>query len=563
MASPIEEQLKKIRRDAEERQARRRAAESGLDYLDLTNKRPQAELLQLLTINEWIAAKALPLELKNQDLVMAVVDSKNAATEAVLTKLQQKGLNIYLYQATEGDLMGLLNQKIEINVPNDNQLKIEEVKSKEILKTKELNKTDDLESRLVNVQLVKTELDILTGRGGSVTEIMDVVVMGAIGNRASDIHLEPEEERVRVRYRIDGDLREVFSDFPKSYYRGLLSRIKLLAKLKIDVTGEAQDGRFTVKLSTKNVDFRVSIVPSEFGETVVIRVLDPIVININITELGLRADDLVIVEQEILKPNGMILNTGPTGSGKTTTLYSFLRRLNKPEVKIITIEDPIEYDLEGIEQTQVSQDVSYNFANGLKSLMRQDPDVILVGEIRDMETANAAIQAALTGHRVFSTVHANEAAGAMPRLLNLGIDPTSVGPALNLIMAQRLVRRLCDVCKREMELSEAMKNGLGQLLNKMPERVDKGKYQIRAYEAVGCDKCNEVGYKGRIGIFELLVVDREMERLIENRAGESEIYDFAVKQGMVTMKQDGVLRIFSGLTTIYEVEKAVGRIMVL
>ena len=276
-------------------------------------------------------------------------------------------------------------------------------------------------------------------------------------------------------------------------------------------------------------------------------------------DLGLRKDDLEIIESELKRPNGMVLNTGPTGSGKTTTLYAFLKHKRSPEVKIITIEDPIEYHLEGIEQTQVDPEANYTFANGLRSLMRQDPDIILIGEIRDKETAEIAIQAALTGHLVFSTIHANQGSGAIPRLVDLGVKPTSIGPALNLIIAQRLVKRLCENCKVKVRIEPGIKNKFDKFLKNMPERVDKeGHREINLYEPKSCAKCQGSGYKGRVAIYELLKVSKEIEQLMNKGAGEIEIQEFAAKQGMVTMQQDGILKVISGITTIEEVEKVTG-----
>jgi type II secretory ATPase GspE/PulE/Tfp pilus assembly ATPase PilB-like protein len=336
----------------------------------------------------------------------------------------------------------------------------------------------------------------------------------------------------------------------------------LLSNLKLNVRDEPQDGRFTINLANKDVEVRVAIAPSEFGEVVVMRLLDPDAINLTLQDLGLRDDDLEIAKEQLDRPHGMVLNTGPTGSGKTTTLYAFLRHKNTPDMKIITIEDPIEYHLEGIEQTQVDEEAGYTFGSGLRSLMRQDPDVILVGEIRDKETAEIAVQAALTGHLVLSTVHANEAAAAIPRLLDLGVKPASLAPALNLLIAQRLVRRLCKFCKAEEEISLDLKQKIENYIKAMPSRVDKNKYLsgIKIYKPVGCEKCNMTGYKGRIGIYELLVVNPKIQELIVNGAGQLAIIQEVKKTDFVSMQQDGVLKIISGITTFSEVEGVAGKI---
>ena len=423
----------------------------------------------------------------------------------------------------------------------------------------------ELTQKLSTLPLARKEIDRPDLNQSSVSEILEIILVSAIINNASDIHLESEESSIKIRFRIDGVLHDVVATFPADVYQLFLSRIKLLSKLKLDVTSRPQDGHFSVVLPERSVELRISIVPSEHGETVVIRVLDPIALNISLRELGLRSDDLELVNKEIRQPHGMILNTGPTGSGKTTTLYSFLKQRRSPELKIITIEDPVEYDLEGIEQTQIDGEGGYTFSNGLASIMRQDPDVILVGEIRDDDTAGIAIQAALTGHLVFSTIHANKAAAAIPRLLDLNVKPTSIGPALNLIMAQRLLRKLCKDCRQPVEIDADLLAKIKKFINGLPARVNKNDYQTpMIYKAVGCSKCDDSGYRGRVGIFELLPVGKEIEELIEDRAGEAALEEFAVSVaggGMVTVQQDGILKALKGVTDLVEVEKATGSLL--
>lgn len=306
---------------------------------------------------------------------------------------------------------------------------------------------------------------------------------------------------------------------------------------------------------------RVSVIPAEFDETVVMRVLDPSATMVGLPDLGLREDNLELVKKAIARPNGLILNTGPTGSGKTTTLYAFLRSLNNPEIKIITLEDPIEYRIEGIEQTQVDEDAGYTFANGLRAIVRQDPDVILVGEIRDLETADIALQAALTGHLVLSTLHANDAVGAVPRLINLGAKTVTIGPALTLVIAQRLVRILCPDCKKAVTPDATFAANIKKFLEKLPAKVDRKKYEkATVFEPVGCAKCNDIGYKGRIGIFEFLSGGPELEETILKEASEIALREIAKKQEMVTMQEDGILKVLLGQTTLEEVEGVTGEI---
>lgn len=389
---------------------------------------------------------------------------------------------------------------------------------------------------------------------------LEILLMGAAGLRASDIHWEPEESSVRIRYRIDGLLYDAGA-VPRASYDAIIARVKLLSGMKLNAD-RPQDGRFAVHFSGRVVDIRVSGAPSQYGETFVLRVLDPATIHASLESLGLRADDLAIAREEIIAPNGMILNTGPTGSGKTTTLYAFLGERARPEIKIITIEDPIEYHIAGIEQTQVNLDAGYSFANGLKAIVRQDPDIMLIGEIRDQETAEIAIQAALTGHLVFSTIHANEAAGAISRLLDLNVKETSIGPAIHLIIGQRLVRRLCDVCKKPQPFDDALREELERQVAALPARVDRSLIPaIRLFEPVGCDACDSLGYRGRIGIFEFLRVDEEIEHLVVQKAGKADIERLAVERGMVTMREDGIIKALCGITTIEEVVAATGPLM--
>ncbi len=423
----------------------------------------------------------------------------------------------------------------------------------------EASRMAELLPHSTTVQSVTEALAGFDFNQGALQSFLEILMMAGVGLRASDIHCEPEEQSVRMRYRIDGLLYDA-GVLPQSFYHGIVSRLKLLGRMKLNAD-RPHDGRFTVRMPAKDIEVRASSTPTHYGEALVLRILNPESIAIPLEELGLRPDDLAIVMEEIAAPNGMILNTGPTGSGKTTTLYAFLQKRARPELKIITIEDPIEYQLPGIEQTQVSPEDGYTFANGLRSIVRQDPDIMLVGEIRDEETAGIAIEAALTGHLVFSTVHANSAAGAIPRLLNMKIVATSIGPAINVIMAQRLVRRLCDACKKPKEMPADKAEQLRAYIAALPSRVRTDDFRaIQLCDAVGCGACGNHGYRGRSGVFELLRVDGDIERLIEQRASETDLERFAVARGMVTMQQDGMVKALYGITTIEEVATATGKL---
>lgn len=551
MAQDQPDLLKKIHRESEEREAQRKASAAGLDYFAVGASPVQVEALRLIEEDEARRLRVAPFQLiKGKDLAVAVFDPAAPSVKEIFKKWEGEGYRLKIFVGSLSSLEQIwanykfIAKKHEMAT---GKVAIEVGRFQELFKTL----TD-----LKNIQKAIAEFDFKTLPIG---QILEVTLAGALRNRASDIHFESEEKAVRLRFRVDGLLHDVVPDLGKEIYESLLSRLKLLSNLKLNVHDQPQDGRFTISLEKKEVEIRLSIIPSEFGETVVMRVLDPSTIQLTLADLGLRPDDLAIVEREIKAPNGMILNTGPTGSGKTTTLYAFLLHRRTPEVKIITVEDPIEYHLEDIEQTQVDPAAGYTFANGLRSVMRQDPDIILVGEIRDEETAGIGVQASLTGHLVFSTVHANSAAGAIPRLLDLKVKPASIGPALNLVIAQRLVRRLCAKCKIASPVSADLKKKIEKFLKELPKRVDRRNYKkITIFKPKGCGQCGDFGYKGRVAIFELLEVGETMEELISVQVTEAAIGRQALKQSTVTMRQDGILKMISGVTTFEEVEGATG-----
>lgn len=400
----------------------------------------------------------------------------------------------------------------------------------------------------------------------STTEIVDIVFSGAIKMGASDVHFEPQKKKSRMRYRIDGVLQDI-GDFPLDIYKSIISRIKMIGKMKLNLREIAQDGHFSIEIKRQDgkmgrIDIRVSIIPGKYGESIVMRLLDQASVLVDVESLGLRGLSYEQVQVQTAKPNGMVLVTGPTGSGKTTSLYSFLNKLNEPDVKIITIEDPIEYDLEGISQTQVNNSQGYTFEKGLRAIVRQDPDIILVGEIRDNETAEISVNAALTGHLVFSTLHTNNAPASVSRLIELGVRPSLIASSVNIIIAQRLVRQLCPHCKEKYKPAEetilTIKKTISIISPKA--KVDIPKEIKYLYKPVGCIKCNNLGYKGRIGIFETLTINENMEKLILEMAGESELTRAALEDGMITMTQDGILKVLEGMTSMEEVWRVTGQV---
>lgn len=397
----------------------------------------------------------------------------------------------------------------------------------------------------------RTNMGVFKIHEAPIAKIVSTILDFSIKSRASDIHIEPEETRTKVRYRIDGILNEKLS-LPKTIHEALISRIKILSEMKIDEKRVPQDGRFTFKSQDEEVDLRVSSLPTVHGEKIVMRLLKKTGGIPTLLELGLRGVQLKDVEEVLSKPYGIILITGPTGSGKTTTLYSLLSRLNKPNVNIVTLEDPVEYQIAGINQVQINPQAGLTFATGLRAFLRQDPNIILVGEIRDKETTQLAIQAALTGHLVFSTLHTNDAATSIPRLIDLGAEPFLIASVLASIIAQRICRRICPNCQITYEavpqVSENIKAVLGPYLPKIyqskPITLSKGQ---------GCSNCNQTGYLGRIAIFEVLKVTSAINRLILQQESASTIEEAAKKEGLIKMTQDGYLKVIEGITTIEEV----------
>lgn len=388
-----------------------------------------------------------------------------------------------------------------------------------------------------------------------ITKVVAVILRQGIEGGASDIHIEPTKEKVRVRFRFLGELHpSIF--LPIRIHPAIVARIKILSNLKIDETRIPQDGRFTTKIEGKDIDFRVSTFPTSLGEKVAIRILDPTAGLKKFEKLGLRGRNFEVVEKAIKKPYGMILVTGPTGSGKTTTLYAILQILNKEGVNIITLEDPIEYFVEGINQSQTKSEIGYDFAMGLRHILRQDPDIIMVGEIRDAETASLATHAALTGHIVLSTLHTNNALGVIPRLIDMGIQPFLISPTLSVTLSQRLVRSLCQECKKKVKPKKEIKDVILKEIEKLPPQ-EKAKVKIpeplEIWEPVGCKKCNKEGFSGRTGLYEVLEMTDRLAEIILKEPSEMKIGEEAKKQGMITMKQDGILKVLEGITTIEEI----------
>ncbi|MCX6744851.1 MAG: GspE/PulE family protein [Candidatus Parcubacteria bacterium] len=411
---------------------------------------------------------------------------------------------------------------------------------------------DKLKNEIKNFGILNAKLN----EEKNMTSIFKMILAGAMQAGSSDIHIEAEEEKIILRFRVDGVLH-IVSTLSKKIWERLDSRLKNIAGLKINITEKPQDGRITIYLAKgEKMEVRVSTLPTAFGESIVMRLLKSNISSLKFEDLGIRGKAYEDLKRQVERPTGMIITTGPTGSGKTTSLYAILYKLNNPETKIITLEDPIEYKLEGIAQSQIDHSAGYSFADGLRSILRQDPDIIMVGELRDLETVEVSIQAALTGHQVLSTLHTNDAAGAIPRFLSMGAKPFLLAPALNAVIGQRLVRKIHDKCKIEMELGPEKMERVKQALAKLPAdsgyNIDLNK--MKFYRGQGCDECNHIGLKGRLGIYEIFTLNPQIEaEILSGKASEYKIAELAHDSGMISMVQDGILKALDGITSIDEV----------
>ena len=541
----LEEKLTGIQSRKIEEEAKNIAQKAGLSYVNLKTFPVDANAVLILAEKDARSGQIAVISKTGQNLKIAAVDPQNNQTQLILGKLKAQG---YSYSLVVTSLPSIESAWLRYGEKKE---RIEETPGVVRLTESELT---DLEKQIKDIADLKERLV-----SRPITKVLDILLAGALKIGASDIHFEPEEKTIRLRYRLDGVLNDVV-DFSPAGYPGLLSRIKLLSGLKINIHESPQDGRFTIRRGENDIEVRVSILPGAYGENIVMRILDPSTIKQKLEDLGMREDVLEQIKKLLDKTTGAILTTGPTGSGKTTTLYAFIKHVNKSDVKIITIEDPIEYHLEGISQTQVDPHAGYTFAGGLRSIVRQDPDVILVGEIRDVETAEIAMQAALTGHLVFSTLHTNDAAGTIPRLIDLGVRPVSIAPALNAAMAQRLVRRLCQNCRKKQKIEADDMALFKKYLRGLPAGIKTPEIgeSLEIYYPQQCRECNNIGYKGRVGVYELFEIDGEMEKLILKSPAISEIQELAEKKGMVTLLQDGLLKALDGITTVEEVRRVIG-----
>ena len=538
-ASKFAVKQKQLRIKELERLTRNKAEALGLPYVDLVGFPISPEALILIDEPEVRELNTLCFFYDGKSIRLASLDPENPEVENKARELAEKYFSeIKVYLISENSLKyGLEMFK---TIP-----KVREVIRGVKIAEEDLNKYGEKFSSFKDLQAEISKAQI--------TEVVTMIMAASIKSNSSDIHIEAEEGTIKIRFRIDGVLHDA-ATIDKSAWEKIISRMKFLAGVKLNVTDKPQDGRLSIYLKNDRIDIRASFLPTNFGESVVMRLLKSSSVGLGFNDLGIRGHAFDQLKREVERPNGMIITTGPTGSGKTTTLYAILKKLNNPETKIITIEDPIEYQLNGINQSQTSK--NYAFAQGLRSIVRQDPDIIMVGEIRDLETAEIAIQAALTGHLVLSTIHTNDASGTIPRFLSMGAKPYLLAPALNVMIGQRLVRKNCEKCKHEIKLDndilERVKSLLNELMEEEKKKIDFN--NLKFYQGDGCEACQGLGYKGRIGIYEVMTMNKEVEKLIlSGAASEYDVRDNAKKNGMITMAQDGLLKALDGITSVEEV----------
>ncbi|MFA7244257.1 MAG: GspE/PulE family protein [Patescibacteria group bacterium] len=531
-----------LNREQEERHTQELAKKLNLPYINLSNYPIAPEILNLISKEIALRFQIIPYLKIGSTVKIGTANPSDDAMASYLAELERTSkLKFVKSLISKASLFyGILAYE---NKEKEEKKKAEETKESGQNFTEEIK---DLESAASVARSVST------------THLLEVIMTGAAKTNASDIHLEPTEKEFIIRYRIDGVLQNVVS-LPMSQYKSLLSRIKFLSKLKMDNAIEPQDGRFSFKFGEEPIDLRVSTLPSADGESVVIRLLRQTGSILSLKNLGIRPDALSVIEAAISKPHGMILTSGPTGSGKSSTLYAILHELNKSNVKIITLEDPVEYHIPGVEQSQVEKEEGYTFALGLRASLRQDPDILMVGEVRDTETAEIAIQAAMTGHLLLSTIHANSAPGVFVRLLDIGVKPFLLSGSINLVMAQRLVRRICPACAEEYTPSPEVWKEIQDSLLPIQKLLDPASQNLLSSAAPklkrgkGCGKCRNVGFSGRQVIIEVLVPNESIDKLLFEKAGLSEFTKAALSSGMITMEQDGLSKVLSGVTTAEEV----------
>lgn len=527
-----------LHRAEEERLVQGLALKYGYPYINLHGINVNTTALRRISQTESIHGELVIFAEEDHTISIAIRNPKNPHIPEILEKVKGLGFSPKIFLASDGSIVHVREHYGDVERAVAQTRGMFTIDSTLITQFfAEIKSTGQVAAQIIDLQKKNSV--------SRTSEILSVVFGGALALNASDIHIEPEAAMTRIRVRLDGVLVDI-CDLDKDSATQIISRLKLLSGLKLNIHKEAQDGRFTFDIGSREVEVRSSVIPGTYGESIVMRLLDPSASSFTIENLGLNAKLHAIILEELKRPNGAIITTGPTGSGKTSALYSFLLAIHTPELKIVTLEDPVEYKLPGIVQTQITD--TYTFAEGLRSILRQDPDVILIGEIRDREVAETTIHAALTGHLVFSTLHTNSAAGAFARLIDLGIDPRMIGSGCNIILGQRLVRMLCAACKVEREIT-AEEQSLFQRILETPIAIHT------MFEAKGCDACSHTGYRGRIGIFEAIQIDEAIENAIIADTREGALREVAKHQGIPTLQQDGLFKVLGGITSLDEVSR--------
>jgi type IV pilus assembly protein PilB len=542
----------KVPGDTDESELRKRAETLGMPYLSEVPKKLEKSIVGYIPEDAASKYRMVVYGRNDEALQVAMTDPEDFEALNILRFLaekEQKSIEISLAPKA------VIDEMLESYTGTDRALKdaILSLKNDDIPTGVSLMNESESE-----VELSRQDKEVL--QDAPIARLVESIVKHAIEARASDIHIEPAEENYRVRFRVDGLLHSSLV-FPSQIGKAVIARIKILSNLKIDEKRKPQDGRFRAEHQGETVDLRISTLPVVNGEKVVMRILDKQDNIVDFKKMGLWGRTGEVMRKKISDPYGIILMTGPTGSGKSTTLYSFLQILNQDERNIITLEDPVEYSIPGINQSQVKPEIGYTFANGLRSILRQDPNVIMVGEIRDSETAELAIHSALTGHLVLSTLHTNNAIGSIPRFVDMGVEPFLIASAVQVVAAQRLVRRICEDCREEVEITPILKKRLEKAVEGIdPEELRRYGYDpqkgVHLFHGKGCDTCGNTGYKGRIAIYEALELTENVKRIvIDDRANEAKLQEEALRQNMLTMRQDGILKAFCGVTSLTEVER--------
>ncbi len=539
-------QIAALRKRGEEKLMQSLAPQYGYEYIDLHGYTLNPEALTKINESDARMGHIVAFELNRKVLSVATNAPNQPETNRILLDLQNKGYTLSMYLCSNESLNHAYARYADHKNATASKRGVLDINPDDIVKTaKNISVVSDVASGFANISSINSPRRI--------SETLELIFAGALALKASDIHIEPEVKTVRLRYRLDGVLLDIFN-LEQMLYGRIISRLKLLAGMTLNQRKEAQDGRFQFNFGEREIEVRASLIPGSSGESMVMRLLDPGVASFSMDKLNLNPLLLKVMQDQLKRPNGLIITTGPTGSGKTTALYAFLRAVHDSEKKIITIENPVEYKLDGIVQTQVGPD--YSFENGLRAILRQDPDIIMIGEIRDREVAETAIHAAQTGHLVFSTLHTNSAVGGFPRLIDLGIDSRIIGSSVNIMLGQRLARILCSECKVTYEASERETGLVTKIASGYPEHLAVPS-PLLLFKSVGCAACGNTGFKGRCSIFEAVVIDNDVEEAVIRDPREHVILAAAEKQNIPTMAEDGIVKVLAGITSLEELERVV------